>query len=132
MPYGLRIRRSGALSQDEGAAVQGAWHRTTVQNLVPYGWELAWRQEMVGQSNCEQLADLLQRVVRSGRPDRFIDYWQKRPKKARPPKPATGVLREVDCKLVKLNRGSPAKGTVRLQRPDQGAPDEPMVTEGSK
>ena len=33
------------------AAVHGAWHRMSVQNLVEYGWEVAWRQEMVGSDN---------------------------------------------------------------------------------
>ena len=89
------------------AAVHGAWHRMSIQNLVEYGWELAWRQEMVGRSNLEQFEDLLARILTSGRPNRFVDYWQKRPLDKRPPKTEIGVLREIDPdKMLKSMRSA--------------------------
>jgi len=99
------------------AAVHGAWHRMSVQNLVEYGWEVAWRQEMVGRNNLEQFDDLLARILKSGRPSRFIDYWNKRPADLRPPKEETGVLREVPMGDVPKKRGRPSKSSVRPKVP---------------
>jgi transposase-like protein len=103
------------------AAVQGAWHRMSVQNLVEYGWELAWRQEMVGHDNKHQLDDLLRRILTSGRANRFIDYWEKRPVGSRPLKEEVGVLHEVDKENIKKKRGRPSSGTVRPKVAQPGA-----------
>jgi len=99
------------------AAVHGAWHRMSIQNLVEYGWELAWRQEMVGRNNLEQLEDLLRRLMTSGRANRFVDYWNKRPDGHRTPKGEIGMIKEIDKAQVLKKRGRPAKGTVRPKKP---------------
>jgi len=56
------------------AAQAGAWHWVTIQHLEIYGWEIAWRQTMVGSPNNVQLQDLFKRLLQSGRPSRFVDY----------------------------------------------------------
>lgn len=99
------------------AAVHGAWHRMSVQNLLEYGWEVAWRQEMVGKNNLFQLEDLLRRLMTSGRPTRFVDYWNKRPEDRRPPKEEIGELKEVAKTDVPKKRGRPTKGSARPQKP---------------
>ena len=99
------------------AAVHGAWHRMSVQNLIEYGWEVAWRQEMVGKNNLFQFEDLLRRLMTSGRPTRFVDYWNKRPEALRPPKEEIGELKEVAKADVPKKRGRPTKGSARPQKP---------------
>lgn len=89
----------------------GAWHRMSVQYLELYGWEFAWRQTMVGRSNAEQMADLLKRLLGSGRPNRFADYWGKRPA---PPDGSsgpedTGVAVEIDKRELRKKMGRPSK-----------------------
>lgn len=101
------------------AAVAGAWHRTSIQNLEEYGWEIAWRQTMVGRPNGEQLDDLVRRVLTSGRPTRFVDYWGKRPKEHRPKREELGMLVEVDKNDLSKRRGRPAAGIVKMHRPKQ-------------
>jgi hypothetical protein len=85
----------------------------SVQNLVEYGWEVAWRQEMVGQNNQYQLDDLLVRLMRSGRPTKFVDYWNKRPAESRVEKEEIGLVREVRRDAMPKKRGRPSKDTVR-------------------
>ncbi len=102
------------------AAQGGAWHKLTLQYLEEYGWEFAWRQTMVGRSNLEQLEDLLQRVLNTGRATRFADYWGTRPE--RKPKPSAedvGLVMAVSKDGVKKKRGRPALGTVRPQEPEK-------------
>lgn len=99
------------------AAVHGAWHRMSVQNLIEYGWEVAWRQEMVGKNNLFQFEDLLRRLMTSGRPTRFVDYWNKRPEDRRPPKEEIGELKEVAKADIPKKRGRPTKGSARPQKP---------------
>src|SRR5580698_8583140 len=48
-------------------AQAGAWHRMSVQHLRLYGWDMAWRQAMVGAPNGEQMDDLLRRIFCSPR-----------------------------------------------------------------
>lgn len=112
------------------AAVHGAWHRMSVQNLVEYGWEVAWRQEMVGKDNLQQFNDLLARILKSGRANKFVDYWNKRSEDERVPKEEIGVLREVDLGAVPKKRGRPKKGTVRPKpaAPSPGAQSQPLPT----
>ena len=68
---------------------------------------------MVGRDNLQQFNDLLSRIMKSGRANKFVDYWNKRPQGERVPKEETGVLREVDLGAVPKKRGRPTKGTVR-------------------
>lgn len=89
----------------------GAWHRMSVQYLELYGWEFAWRQTMVGRSNAEQMADLLKRLLGSGRPNRFADYWGKRPA---PPDGFSGpedvgLAVEIDKRELRKKMGRPSK-----------------------
>ena len=53
-------------------AQAGAWHRLTVQHLIEYAWEFAWRLTMVGRSNSAQFIDLLQRLLTSSRGSHFV------------------------------------------------------------
>lgn len=99
------------------AAIAGAWHRTSIQNLVEYGWEVCWRQTMVGRDNRAQLEDLLVRVLTSGRANRFGDYWGKRPKDQRPEREEVGEVVEVDKRNVAKARGRPKAGVVRMKSP---------------
>lgn len=109
------------------AAVAGAWHRTSIQNLEEYGWEVAWRQTMVGRPNNEQLEDLLRRVLTSGRAKRFVDYWSKRPLATRPKREELGMLVEVDKNDVSKKRGRPTAGIVKMHKPKQSeAPQSPQ------
>ncbi len=101
------------------AAVAGAWHRTSIQNLEEYGWEVAWRQSMVGRPNGEQLEDLVRRVLNSGRAERFADYWAKRPLERRPEREELGEVVEVDKNDVSKKRGRPTGGMVRMHKPKQ-------------
>lgn len=112
------------------AAVHGAWHRMSVQNLVEYGWEVAWRQEMVGKDNLQQFNDLLARILKSGPANKFVDYWNKRSEDERVPKEEIGVLREVDLGVVPKKRDRPKKGTVRPKpaAPSPGAQSQPLPT----
>lgn len=89
-------------------AIQGAWHRMSVQNLEEYGWEIAWRLEMVGRDNKHQLDDLLRRLLTSGRPTRFIDYWKKSPDLHPQQVAERGVLKAVPKSNVSKKRGRPS------------------------
>jgi transposase-like protein len=55
----------------------GAWHRMTVEWLAFYAAEMAWRQEMVGRGNLEQLRDLLSKLMNGRTSGRLKDYWRK-------------------------------------------------------
>ncbi len=92
----------------------------SLQNLVEYGWELCWRGEMVGMNNVYQLDDLLKRLLRSGRPTKFVDYWRKRADSEKVDPEQIGVVREIDKGLVPKKRGRPAKGVTRLKPPPRG------------
>jgi hypothetical protein len=98
-------------------AQAGAWHRLTIQNLVEYGWEIAWRQTMVGRSNEAQFKDLLTRLLSSGRSTRFGDYWNKRPDDeaaASRRNEDKGWAVEVPKEQVPKRRGRPRGGVVRV------------------
>lgn len=99
------------------AATWGAWHRTSVQNLEEYGWEMAWRQTMAGADNLTQLKDLFKRLCVSERSERYRDYWHKLPPEQRPQREEVGALREVPKSEVGKKRGRPAAGTVRPEKP---------------
>jgi len=99
------------------AATWGAWHRTSVQNLEEYGWEMAWRQTMAGSDNLTQLRDLFRRLCASGRSERYKDYWHKLPEAERPVREEVGALREVPKDEVPKKLGRPAADTVKAQVP---------------
>lgn len=101
------------------AAVAGAWHRTSIQNLEEYGWEIAWRQTMVGRPNGEQLEDLLRRVLNHGRAKRFVDYWGKREKPPEAKREELGEVVEVEKKNVTKKRGRPKAGMARMKKPTE-------------
>lgn len=92
-----------------------------MQNLVEYGWELAWRPQMVTKKNLEQMHDLPKRILCSGRPEHFIDYWRKRPESKQVDREAIGVLREVPKSDFRKKRGRPSMGTVRPKAPSSSA-----------
>lgn len=98
----------------------GAWHRMSVQYLHFYGWEFAWRQTMVGKSNVEQIEDLAKRLLASGRPTRFIDYWKKRPSdgSSTPEPEDVGTAVEIDKKDLRKKMGRPRKGALKTLTPD--------------
>ena len=101
------------------AAVGGAWHKTTLPYLEEYGWEFAWRQTVAGRTNLEQLNDLLDRVLNSGRAQRFGDYWGKREGPSqRPTVSEGGSAMEVDKAGIKKKRGRPLQGTVKMRPPE--------------
>jgi hypothetical protein len=54
------------------ASQWGAWHRLTVQHLIEYAWEVAWRLTMAGHSNGTQFRDLLRRLLTSNQGSRFV------------------------------------------------------------
>lgn len=99
------------------AATWGAWHRTSIQHLEEYGWEMAWRQTMVGRSNLEQLEDLLARVLSCGRSERYRDYWNKLPPEKRQAKGEIGSLVEIPKEQVSRKRGRPAQDAVLPKAP---------------
>ena len=79
---------------------------------------------MVGRDNKHQFDDLLRRLLRSGRPTRFVDYWGKSPDLHPKKKIETGVLREIPKDEVKKKRGRPLKGGGRMNsgRPEMSKP----------
>lgn len=95
----------------------GAWHRMSVQYLELYAWEFAWRQTVVGRSNAEQMQDLLRRLLSSGRPTRFIDYWGKRPTGGvEPGEPEEiGTVVEIDKRQLRKKLGRPRKGSLAVE-----------------
>jgi len=97
------------------ACVAGAWHRTSVQHLEEYAWEVAWRQQMVGRSNLQQLEDLVRRLLNSGRATRFADYWNKRKTDKAANREELGPVFEVDKNDVTKKRGRPNSGMVRIK-----------------
>lgn len=102
------------------AAQHGAWHRLTIQNLEYYGWEMAWRLQMVGLSNKAQVEDLLKRLLGYGRAKDFGDYWRK----GKNPRPKLGPseqgsLREVPKNKVPVKTGRPKRGEVRPKPPER-------------
>jgi hypothetical protein len=98
----------------------GAWHRMSVQYLHFYGWEFAWRQTMVVRSNVEQIQDLAKRLLASGRPTRFIDYWKKRPSgnNDRLDPEDVGIAVEIDKKELRKKMGCPKKGALKMVTTD--------------
>ena len=108
----------------------GAWHRVSIQHLELYGWEIAWRQTMVGSPNDVQLHDLLKRLLQSGRPSRFIDYWSKRAPHDRPDPDDVGGAVEVPVSDIPKKMGRPKKGSLPVATREQiaahfGAPADP-------
>lgn len=117
----------------------GAWHRMSVQYLQYYGWEFAWRQTMVGRSNVEQLQDLAKRLLSSGRPTRFIDYWKKRPTdgtgEVEPED--IGIAVEIDKRDLRKKMGRPRKGALKAFTPEPSKPgvrpeERPVTPDESK
>jgi transposase-like protein len=106
----------------------GAWHRMSVQYLHFYGWEFAWRQTMVGRSNVEQLQDLAKRLLSSGRPTRFIDYWKKRPAAGTgglDEPEDIGIAVEIDKLELRKKMGRPRKGALKAFTADPSKPEVP-------
>jgi len=93
-------------------AQAGAWHHMSIQHLEYYGWEIAWRQTMVGSANDVQLHDLLQRLLQSGRPTRFVDYWSKRAPHDRPDPADVGAAVEVSVSDIARKMGRPRKDSL--------------------
>jgi hypothetical protein len=114
-PEGINTNLVESIFARLRASVHGAWHRMSMQNLEEYGWEICWRQTMVGFNNEDQLRDLTRRVLNFGRAKRFADYWGKRPVSERPPREEVGEIRELPKSMVKVKRGRPPKGSVRPQ-----------------
>lgn len=102
----------------------GAWHRMSVQYLEYYGWEFAWRQTMVGRSNVEQMQDLMKRLLGSGRPSRFIDYWRKRLTEGTEQVDAedVGIAVEIDKRDLHRKMGRPKNGALQVFTTDPVKP----------
>lgn len=66
---------------------------------------------MVGRSNAEQMVDLLRRLLGSGRPNRFADYWGKRPLPTEGSSSSedTGVAVEINKRELRKKMGRPSK-----------------------
>jgi hypothetical protein len=94
----------------------GAWHRVSIRHSEIYGWEIAWRQTMVGSPNDVQLRDLLRRLLQSGRPSRFIDYWSKRAPHDCPDPDDVGGAVEVPVSEIPKKDGSAEEGSCREVR----------------
>lgn len=101
------------------SAEKGSWHKMTFGHIEEYGWEFAWRQTMVGYSNREQLEDLLIRLLRSGRSERYRDYWGKgeTPSERVREEGDDALAVEVPKSEVKAPRGRPKKGSIRPPAP---------------
>lgn len=117
------------------AAVAGAWHHMDLRYLELYGWEFAWRQQMVVRDNSYQLADLLSRVMRSPRSQLFENFYGKDGKRA-PYVGESGAACEIDPSEVKRPRGRPQKlGKRRLRKadpkPTTAAPESATAAPGS-
>jgi len=84
----------------------------SIQHLEYYGWEIAWRQTMVGSPNDVQLHDLLQRLLQSGRPTRFVDYWSKRAPHDRPDPRMLALAVEVSVSDIARKMGRPRKDSL--------------------
>ena len=88
----------------------GAWHRMTAEWIGYYAAEMAWRQEMVGRSNLQQLRDLLPKLM-TGRPSgRLRDYWRKSEAgKAYPVGKSDALFEFVQQDSVRKKAGRPKK-----------------------
>jgi transposase-like protein len=120
-------------------AQTGSWHRLTIQHLLEYGWEMAWRGTMVGRDNEAQFKDLLTRLLSSGRSTRFGDCWNKRPADEGAESRRNedkGWAVEVPKEQVPKRRGRPRGGVVRVpaasprKRPYKRRSDAPDSTAG--
>ena len=90
------------------AAVAGAWHHMDLRYLEYYGWEFAWRQQMVVRDNSHQLADLLSRIMRCPRSVLFENYYGKDGPRT-PYSGESGAACEVPASQVKRRPGRPQK-----------------------
>lgn len=118
---GMHTNYAEAFFSRMRSAQAGAWHKMTLGHIEEYAWEFAWRQSMVGKSNLAQLEDLLGRLLKSGRPTRYVDYWRKSessPRRAAEPT-AKGKATEVTKESVPKKRGRPTADTVRPQVPQK-------------
>jgi len=112
-PDGMHTNLAEGFFSRMRTAHAGAWHRVSIQHLEIYGWEIAWRQTMVGSPNNVQLQDLLKRLLQSGRPSRFLDYWSKRAPHGRPDPDEVGAAVEVPVSDIPKKMGRPKKGLLR-------------------
>ena len=91
----------------------GAWHQVSLQYLEEYGWEMCWRQQVVGLPNDKQLQDLLGRLFAVGPSKRFGNYWGKQPRGEKPNPEDSGIAVEIDKSEVKKRRGRPRKSSTQ-------------------
>jgi hypothetical protein len=90
-----------------------AWHQVSLQYLEEYGWEMCWRQQVVGLPNDKQLQDLLGRLFAVGPSKRFGNYWGKQPRGEKPNPEDSGIAVEIDKSEVKKRRGRPRKSSTQ-------------------
>ena len=103
----------------------GAFHRFGLGYIQYYAVEIAWRLEMRDKPNDVRLADLTQRVLRSGRATQFADMWNKRPKAGKPKveKPANKALAfPVPAGSLKTAQPAPARPAYRKKRTPRSMP----------
>jgi hypothetical protein len=86
-------------------SMRGAWRHVDMQYLEYYGWELAWRQQMLVRDNEYQLRDLLRRVMTSRRSVLMDNYWGKKGPKT--PRETPGFAHEVPSDEIRRERGRP-------------------------
>jgi hypothetical protein len=90
---------------------------------------------MVGRSNTDQMQDLLRRLLASGRPRRFVDYWGKRSQGSEETDPKdVGIAVEIDRGKLRKKMGRPRKDSLRViktGRPDRDAKRRPPVETSS-
>jgi hypothetical protein len=128
-PEGVHTNHAEGFFSRMRHAQAGSWHQISLQYLEDYGWEMCWRQEMVGMPNDRQLQDLLQRLFSSGPSTRFDNYWGKKPRGEKPDPDEVGKVVEIEKSKVKKKLGRPRKSltnTAPLAAEALGAEPPPL------
>jgi transposase-like protein len=112
-PEGVHTNHAEGFFSRMRHAQAGSWHQISLQYLEDYGWEMCWRQEMVGISNDRQLQDLLQRLLSIGPSVRFDNYWGKKPRGEKPDPDEVGKVVEIEKSKVKKKLGRPRKSSTK-------------------
>jgi ISXO2-like transposase domain/Transposase zinc-ribbon domain len=99
------------------ASQWGAWHRLTVQHLIEYAWEVAWRLTMAGHSNGAQFRDLLRRLLTSNRGTRFVRDRTESPEAGETVAEEKGFVVEIPKADLAARRGRPKAGVKRGTAP---------------
>ncbi len=114
------------------ASQWGAWHRLTVQHLIEYAWEVAWRLTMAGHSNGAQFRDLLRRLLTSNRGTRFVRDRTESPEAGETVAEEKGFVVEIPKADLAARRGRPKAGVKRGTAPREKRSYKKKIKSGDR